>query len=253
MAEMSYRTALITGASSGLGRGLALWFARKGTKVYAAARRREHLEALAAEARAAGATIEPVELDVSDADATLSRIQELDEACGGLDLVVANAGVGGETYARRFKWERAKRIIDVNVTGATATLCAVLPRMVERNRGHVVGVASLAAYRGLAGHAAYSASKAFLSTFMESLRVDLRNTGVRVTCIYPGFVKSEMTAGNKHAMPFLLETEEAVERMGRAIVRGEALYAFPWQLSAPMRLMKVLPNSLFDIAARKLR
>jgi short-subunit dehydrogenase len=253
MAEMSYRTALVTGASSGLGRGLALWFGRRGVKVYAAARRRDHLEALANEARAAGATIEPVELDVSDADATLARIRELDASSGGLDLVIANAGVGVETNARRIQWEQVKQTIDVNVTGAAATLCAVLPRMVERKRGHLVGVASLAGYRGLGRNAAYSASKAYLSTFMESLRVDLKPTGVRVTCIYPGFVKSEMTARNKFTMPFLLETEEAVEMMGKAIVRGEAHYAFPWQTASLMRLVRVMPNALFDAAMRKLR
>jgi short-subunit dehydrogenase len=252
-AELDYRTALVTGASSGLGRGLALWFARRGVKVYAAARRRDNLEALADEARASGASIEPVELDVSDADATVARLRELDEACGGLDLVIANAGVGQETNARRLQWERASHIIDVNVIGATATLCAVLPRMVERNRGHLVGVASLAAWRGLPRNAAYSASKAFLSTFMESLRVDLRGTGVRVTCIYPGFVKSAMTASNKFPMPFLLETDEAARMMGEAILRGESAYAFPWQLAGLMRLVKVLPNSLYDSLMRKLR
>ena len=253
MAEMSYRTALVTGASSGLGRGLALWFGRRGVKVYAAARRRDNLEALANEARAASAHVEPVELDVSNADNTLARIRELDAASGGLDLIIANAGVGTETNARRLKWEHVKQIIDVNVTGAAATLCAVLPQMVERKRGHLVGVASLAAFRGLARNAAYSASKAYLSTFMESLRVDLKGTGVGVTCLYPGFVKSEMTAQNKFNMPFLLETEEAVELMGKAIVRGEAQYAFPWPMAGLMGMVKVMPNALFDAAMRKLR
>ncbi|HSP78973.1 MAG TPA: SDR family NAD(P)-dependent oxidoreductase, partial [Myxococcaceae bacterium] len=153
MAKMDYRTALVTGASSGMGRGLALWFARKGVKVYAAARRHDNLVALADQARASGATIEPVELDVADPEATLARIRELDEACGGLDLVIANAGVGRETNARRLEWERVKQLLDVNVTGAAATLCAVLPRMVERDRGHLVGVASLAGWRGLARNA----------------------------------------------------------------------------------------------------
>lgn len=253
MAEMSYRTALVTGASSGLGRGLALWFARRGIKVYAAARRRDNLEALANEARAASAHIEPVELDVADADNTLARIGELDTACGGLDLVIANAGCGQETNGRRIKWEPVKQVIDVNVTGAAATLTAVLPRMVERKRGHVVGVASLAAFRGLPRNAAYSASKAFLHVFMESLRVDLKGTGVHVTCLYPGFVRTEMTARNKAPMPFLLEVEEAVELMAKAIVRGEAQYAFPWQMAGIMGLVKRLPNALFDAAARKAR
>jgi NADP-dependent 3-hydroxy acid dehydrogenase YdfG len=251
MTEMLYRTALVTGASSGLGRGLALWFGKRGVKVYAAARRRDHLEALAREARVAGADIEPVVLDVSNAEATLERIHQLDDACGGLDLVVANAGVGGQTDARHFPWEHARQIIDVNVTGAVATLSAVLPRMVERNRGHLVGVSSLASCRGLPQNAAYSASKAFLNTFLESLRVDLQGTRVRVTCIKPGFVKTEMTAGIQHVMPFLLEAEPAVELMGRAISRGAAEYGFPWPMDRAVGLAKWVPNFLFDAVASR--
>ncbi|WP_338864045.1 SDR family NAD(P)-dependent oxidoreductase [Myxococcus stipitatus] len=253
MAEMSYRTALVTGASSGLGRGLALWLAKRGLRVFAAGRRMPQLQALAAEAQAAGATVEPVEMDVTQVESTQERLLELDAECGGLDLVVANAGVGGVTHGRRMEWAPVRAIIDTNVTGAAATLTAVLPRMVERRRGHLVGISSLAAHRGLAGHAAYSASKAFLATFLESLRVDLSNTGVRVTCVFPGFVKSEMTANNAFPMPFLMETEEAVELMGAGILRGDAELSFPWQLAIPSRLAKVLPNPIFDAAARRLR
>lgn len=253
MAETSYRTALVTGASSGLGRGLALWFARRGVRVYAAARRREQLEALADEARAANGHIEPVELDVAQAESTVARIRELDAACGGLELVIANAGFGQETSGKRIKWETVQRTIDINVSGAAATLCAALPQMVERKKGHLVGVASMAAFRGLPRQAPYSASKAFLSIFLESLRVDLQGTGVRVTCLYPGFVKSEMTAKNKHPMPFLLETDEAVERMAAAIGRGQAEYAFPWQMAGVLGVVKRLPNPVFDAVARKVR
>ncbi|MFY1830489.1 SDR family NAD(P)-dependent oxidoreductase [Myxococcus fulvus] len=253
MAEMSYRTALVTGASSGLGRGLALWLARRGLRVFAAGRRLPQLRALAAEAQAAGATVEPVELDVSRAEPLMEKLRELDSECGGLDLVIANAGVGGVTHGKRLEWDKVRSIIDTNVTGAAATLTAVLPSMVERRRGHVVGISSLAAHRGLAGHAAYSASKAFLGTFMESLRVDLAGTGVCVTCIFPGFVKSEMTAANHFPMPFLMETDAAVELMGSAILRGETELSFPWQLAIPSRMAKVLPNLLFDAAARRLR
>ena len=251
MNEMSYRTALVTGASSGLGRGLALWLGKRGVKVYAAARRHTHLEALAQEAKAAGAHIEPVELDVSHADATLERVRALDDACGGLDLVVANAGVGGQTHARDFPWEHARKVIDVNVTGAVATLSAVLPRMVERNRGHLVGVSSLASCRGLPQNAAYSASKAFLNTFLESLRVDLQGTQVRVTCIKPGFVKTEMTANIQHTMPFLLETDAAVELMGQAILRAQDEYGFPWPMARAVEVAKWVPNRLFDAVASK--
>lgn len=254
MADATYRTALITGASSGLGRELALWFARRGTRVFAAARRLEQLEALSREAEGLSGRVEPVALDVAQEEATLEQVRSLDARTGGLDLVVANAGVGDDTPATRLDWAVVKRTLDVNVTGAAATLCAALPQMVERGRGHLVGVASLAAYRGLPRMAAYSASKAFLSTFCESLRVDLQGTGVQVTCIYPGFVKSEMTAKNKPgSMPFLLETHDAVDRMGRAIERGQATFAFPWPTATASRLLKAMPDALYTLAVRPRR
>lgn len=251
MKGMSYRTALVTGASSGLGRGLALWLGRRGVRVYAAARRRALLEELAREAKAAGAQVEPVELDVSQAELTHTRVRQLDDECGGLDLVVANAAVGWQTDARHFDWERAKQVVDVNVSGAVATLSAVLPRMVERDRGHLVGISSLASCRGLPQNAAYSASKAFLDTFLESLRVDLHGTHVRVTCIKPGFVRTEMTAGIRHPMPLRMEPDEAVERMGRALLRAPAEYGFPWPMARAVELVRWAPRWLFDAVASR--
>ena len=247
-----YRTALVTGASSGIGRALAAWLARKGVHVFAAARRLEALKALEAELQSAPGKLEAVALDVADARGTLQQIQELDSASGGLDLIVANAGVGFNTPAKRFQWEHVERIIQVNVLGASATLCAVLPRMVERNSGHLVGISSLAGLRGFPRVAAYSASKAYLATFLEGLRVDLKSTQVKVTSVYPGFVKSEMTAKNKFKMPFLMETEDAVARIGEAIFRGDAVFAFPWPMALAARALRVLPNGLFDVAARRM-
>jgi len=244
-ASNGYRTALVTGASSGLGRGLALWLAQRGVRVFAAGRRANNLEALATESKGA---VEPFVLDVARTSETLEKIRALDQRCGGLDLVIANAGVGEITNGRKLDWDRVQRTIDVNVTGAAATLSAALPMMVERGRGHLVGVSSLAAFRGFPGSAAYCASKAFLQVFLEGLRVDLKGTGVKVTSLHPGYVKSEMTAKTKGPMPFLLETEDAVERMGKAIYRGAAEFAFPWQVSGAMKAMRFLPNGLYDLA-----
>ena len=120
MSAAPWKTALVTGASSGMGRGLAVWLSKRGVKVYAAARRLELLEALKAEA---GELIVPLKLDVSDADATFAAVEELDAESGGLDLVIANAGVGDETRPRKLSWGSIKQMIDVNVTGATATIC----------------------------------------------------------------------------------------------------------------------------------
>jgi short-subunit dehydrogenase len=242
MTMLSYKTALITGASSGLGRGLAAWFARQGVTVYAAARRIEALESLRNEV---GDLIQPLALDVSNADAAHARIAALDDECGGLDLVVANAGLGLQTNGKRVVWSSVKRIVETNVTGALATLCAPLPAMVRRQRGHLVGVSSLAGLIPAARLSTYGASKTFLSMWLESLRLDLAGSGVAVTTLQPGYVKSEMTAQNKPgSMPFVLETDDAVQRMGKAIVRQAAVFSFPWQVSASISVANWLPRSV---------
>jgi short-subunit dehydrogenase len=248
-----YENALITGASSGLGRGLALWFAARGSRVFACGRREAELRSLHEEAARAGGRVEAVALDVADTERTVARIREIDSSCGGLDLVVANAGVGLATSARKLKWENVEQTLKVNVLGAAATLCAALPGMVERDRGHLVGISSIAAYRGLPRMAAYCGSKAFLATFLESLRVDLQGTGVKVSSIHPGYVKTEMTAQNKSWMPLLMEADAAVDRMGKAILRQPGEYAFPWPMGVAFKGLRMVPNALYDVASRRRR
>ncbi len=245
-----YRTALITGASSGIGRAMALWWARRGTKVYAAARRTALLDELA---QAGQGAIEPVALDVSKEAEAVARIQALDEQVDGLDLVIANAGVGDATPADLASWAHVEAVLRVNVTGAAATLTAVLPRMVQRGRGHVVGVSSVAGYFGAGAFSSYSASKAFLSVFLQSLRVDLRGTGVKVTTVEPGFVKSEMTAKNNGAipMPFIAETDDAADRFCQAIARGARTVAYPRVHAVSSRVISLVPAPLFEPIARR--
>lgn len=250
MTDQGYETALITGASSGIGRAMALWLARRGTKVYAAARRREVLLELAEEG---GGNVEAMTLDVSREAETVRRIEELDEACGGLDLVIANAGVGDPTPARRVTWERVERVLRVNVMGAAATITAVLPRMVERDRGHVVGISSVGGYRGLGAYSAYCASKAFLSTFLESVSVDLHGTRVKVTCIEPGFVRSAMTARieGKAPTPFIADTDVAADHFCRAILRGARTCAYPRIHGLSSRAIALVPAALYEPLAQR--
>jgi short-subunit dehydrogenase len=245
---MAHGSVLVTGASSGLGRGLAAHYAREGATVHALARRADALAALTSEiARGGGGRVVPVALDVTDADAQVAAIRAAEAQAGGaLDLVVANAGVSEPTPGRGMDWKVAKQILDVNVSAACVTIAAALPAMVRRGSGTVVAVSSLAAFRGFPGSAAYCASKAALHTFMESVRIDLRGTGVRAVTIYPGFVKTEMTAKNRFHMPFLMELDDAVRIMVRRIDRGDEVIAFPAAMSAFARAVRAMPRALYE-------
>ena len=253
---MDFRTVFITGASSGLGRGLALHYARAGATVHAAARRRAELKTLAAEVAANNSPgrIVPVVVDVTDAEALVATLHEAEKAAGGaLDLVIANAGVGGSSPATQIDWRAVKRILDVNASAACVTIAAALPAMVERGRGTVVAVGSLAGFRGFTGSGAYCASKAALHTFMDSIRVDLQGSGVRAVTISPGYVKTEMTARHKFAMPFLMELDDAVDVMVRAIARGAPTVAFPLPLAAFVRAVGMLPRVVYEPLAGRWR
>src|SRR3954464_11416777 len=242
---MPPRSVFITGASSGLGRGLALHYAKEGATVHAAARRGAEIEILAREAPPGH--VVPVVLDVTDSERLVKAIRDAEAASGGaLDLVIANAGTGVPTNARKMDWSKVRKIVDVNVTAACVTIAAALPAMVARNAGQVVAMASLAAFRGMPGNAAYCASKAAVHIFMESVRVDLRRTGVVATTIYPGFVKTELTAKNKFRMPFLMELDRAVEVMTRGIARGAKTIAYPFPMVAVTRALGAVPRGLYE-------
>lgn len=243
-----YSNALITGASSGLGRGLALHFAAQGTKVYAAARRKAELDALAKE----NPNIVPLVLDVANGSATHAAVEKVDKESGGLDLVIANAGIADRTPGKRMDWPVLERLIDINVKGACATLAGAMPGMVSRGKGHLVATSSLAAYIGLPRMAGYCASKIFLATFLDSLRIDLEPLGVQVTCLHPGYVKTDLTAKNTGQMPFLMELEPAVKKMASAIERKLPSYAFPWQLATALKTVSTLPRGLTQAAAKRM-
>ena len=247
--EFEIKNALITGASSGIGREVAIWFAKRGARVYAAARRISMLEELA---KGGHGQIIPFALDVSKEQQTVDAIQKLDDECGGLDLVVANAGLGDCTPAHNSTWPMVERILKVNVMGAAATVTAVLPRMVKRGKGRIAGVSSLAGRRGLGAYSCYSGSKAFFSTFLESLQVDVHGTGVKVTCIEPGFVHSEMSdkLTGVVAMPFRMDTVTAAAKIGRGIVSGKRVLAFPWIHALGTHLLTTVPAPIFEPIAK---
>jgi len=245
--------AFITGASSGLGHGMARRLAREGYAVAVTARRLPELEVLAREIRGEGGEAIPLALDVSDRAAVGEAVAACTRELGPVELLVANAGISEQTGARELSAEAVERVMRVNFLGAVYAAEAVLPGMLARDRGQLVAVGSLAGYGGLPLTAAYSASKGALHNFFESLRVDLRGTGVDVTFITPGYVKSPLTDRNAHPMPFLVETDDAVDRMVRAILRRDPLLTFPFPLAAATWLAQILPARLYDRIASGVR
>jgi short-subunit dehydrogenase len=236
------QVAVITGASSGIGWELAKTLAREKCKVGLVARRQEKLESLANEIRQTGGTAALASADVGDRGKTLSAIRHVSAQLGPVDLLIANAGVGMPTLLNPSNVPDIEEMFRVNVLGVVYAIEAVLPDMLERRRGHLAAVSSLAAYKGLPGESGYSASKAAVNVYMEGLRIHLRGRGIVVTTICPGFVRTPMTAVNQFHMPWLLEADEAARRVVRALRRRRKLYNFPWQMNLLMKLTRWLPD-----------
>ena len=239
------KVALITGASSGIGRGLAFALARRGAAVGLLARREHVLQSVVLEIEAEGGRAISLPADVRDAEAMRSASGALHDRFGPVDLLVANAGIGATTYAVDLCEKAVADLINVNVIGVVNSVTAVIPQMVKRGSGHLVAISSLAAYRGLPKSAAYCASKAATSALFEGLRIDLLGTGVDVTIIHPGFIKTPLTVGVKRT-PYLMELDEAVPKILRAIEKRRKGYSFPWQLASIARACMLLPNPLYD-------
>lgn len=235
------RVAIITGASSGIGAALARVLAAKGYQVGLLARRAERLDALKSELGDCAAV---AQADVSQRHQVVAAIHQLADRLGPVDLLIANAGVGHHTNLEPCNVEEIEEVIRVNLLGVVYAIEAVLPAMLQRHGGHLAAVSSLAAYKGMPGESAYCASKAAVSAFMEGLRIQLRDRGVWVTTICPGFIKSEMTAGHRFHMPFLLETDDAARRICRALERHVKVFDFPWQTAFLMKLTRWLPDRL---------
>ena len=242
---------LITGASSGIGRGLATSFARRGARVGLIARRATVLDEVVAEIKDAGGIAFAVSADVQDATGLRETVQRIAAELGPIDTLIANAGVATTTHATVLEPAEVANVIQINVLGAANSVAAVLPEMMSHGRGHLVAISSLAAYRGLPRSASYCASKAALSALFESLRIDLKPSGIDVTIIHPGFIKTPLTAGRQSRMPYLMELDDAVEKIVLAIERGRRSYSFPWQLATLVRAGLVMPPAMYDwIAAR---
>jgi NADP-dependent 3-hydroxy acid dehydrogenase YdfG len=236
------RVALVTGASSGIGRELALRLGRQGAKVGLVARRRELLDELAVTIRSAGGTVAPAAADVSRRDEMQSAARAIRAELGPIDLLIANAGVGTPTLLDPVNIHDVERMVQVNLLGVIYAVEAVLPDMLARRSGHLAAVSSLAAFKGLPGESGYCASKAGVNAYMEGLRIHLREHGVRVTVACPGFVETPMTAVVKEPMPFLMSAGRAADHILWAIRKRKKVHRFPRPMSWLMRLTAWLPD-----------
>lgn len=246
MGYWTNKVVMITGASSGIGRGVALEVAARGAKIGLLARREELLKELVNEIDARNSKAVAAAVDVRDAEALRAAADRFRSELGPIDVLIANAGIGTSDHAVQLAPEHAANVIGINVLGAVNSVAAVVPEMVERGQGRLVAISSLAAYRGLPKSAAYCASKAALSSYFESVRIDLRNTGVDVTIIHPGFIKTALTAGREAKMPYLMELDDAVKKIVSAIEKGKNTYAFPWQLATIVRAGMLMPIAMYD-------
>ena len=242
----------ISGASSGIGRALAEHYARQGATLGLAARRADLLATLDGELRAAGASaVSTYSLDVADAPALAAAAQDFIARCGAPDIVIASAGVSSGTLTECPEDLAAiRRIFDINVYGMAATFSPFIAAMraaaASGKALRLVGIASVAGIRGLPGAEAYSASKAATIAYLESLRLELRSSGIKVVTIAPGYIATPMTAINPYRMPFLLPADEAARRFARAIARGTSYTVIPWQMGVVAKVLRLLPNAVYD-------
>lgn len=238
------KTVLITGASSGIGAALAKEFAARGYDAALSARRIANLTTLAHEIQQQWPQrkVHTAALDVTDYEAVFAQVAAAQAALGSLGIVVVNAGLdsGGRVGTGRFGADRA--VIETNVLGAMATCDSAIAAFRRQGRGQLVVISSVAAFRGLPGSAAYSASKAAIATFADAIRAEVSGTSIKVTTLYPGFIDTPMNARLK-SRPFLIDVTKGAHLIANLIERGvqsATVPAFPWSVVA--RLLAVLPT-----------
>ena len=238
------RRVFITGASSGIGAALAQYYAQRGAVLGLLARRKTELESLAASFTV---PVHTYPADVRDSSALQAAAADFIAHHGSPDVVIANAGVSTGTLTE-FPEDLAsfQEVVDINLMGMVKTFQPFVAAMRTKGRGKLVGIASVAGYRGLPGAAAYSASKAAVISYLESLRVELAASGVKVITVCPGYIETPLTAGNPYPMPFLMSPDVAARKIADVIEQGKSFAVIPWQMAIVARIMHVAPRWLYD-------
>ena len=241
------RLVFITGASSGIGQALASRYHQAGWRLALAARRTGEIDEWARAQGVPSGRYVVYGADVSDPDSIVAAGRACLDRQGVPDAVIANAGISiGVDTAAREDIDVIARTFATNNVGLAATFHPFVEAMARRGSGALVGIASVAGIRGLPGHGAYCASKAGVISYCESLRGELRASGVKVVTICPGYIDTPLTRQNRYGMPFLMKPEDFAERAFRAIAAGASYRVIPWQMGIVARLLRLLPNWLFD-------
>ncbi|MFT4243753.1 MAG: SDR family oxidoreductase [Acidovorax sp.] len=237
----------ITGASSGIGQALALCYHRAGYRLALAARRTSEVKTWADAQGISTSSYEIYSADVAVTDSIVAAGRDCIARQGVPDVVIANAGISiGMDTAVREDIDVMARTFATNNIGMTATFHPFVDAMVQRGSGTLVGIGSVAGIRGLPGHGAYCASKAAAIAYCESLRGEMRPHGVRVVTICPGYIDTPLTRRNRYGMPFLMQADDFADRAFRAIAAGVSYRVIPWQMGVAAKLLRLLPNALFD-------
>jgi NAD(P)-dependent dehydrogenase (short-subunit alcohol dehydrogenase family) len=239
--------AMITGASSGIGRALALELAARGERLALISRREEALESVAAQVESRGGVPLVLACDVRDPEQVAWAAAETGQRFGRIDLAILSAGIGGPTDAPNFAAAPFAQLVTTNLLGVAYFLEVLIPVMRQQGGGTIAALSSLAGDRGMPGSAGYCATKAALSTLCDGMRAQLQARGIRLVTVEPGYIRTPMTAHNGR-MPFLMEVDEAARLILRRLDRGDRVIRFPLPASLFMRVMSLLPARLFDAA-----
>jgi short-subunit dehydrogenase len=237
--ELRGKVVWVVGASSGIGAATASELEARGATVAISARREQELE------RVSCGRMLVVPVDVTNTAAVAAAANRVREVHGRIDVAVLAAGWWQQMDARAWDTEVFDRHVQVNLVGTSNAIAAVLPEMLERGSGVIAGIASVAGYRGLAGAEAYGATKAAQINLLEALRVQVRRSGVRVTTVCPGFVRTELTAGNAFPMPFLMDADEAARAICDGLERGRTEIVFPLPMALLMKAARLVPVGLW--------
>ncbi len=238
------QVAIVTGASSGLGLEIAKTLAKEGAAVGVLARRKDLLDALVAEIQAARGRAAAVAADVSNREQTIAAIHFLRDQLGPIDLLVANSGIGRPTLVEPINHEEIDAMFQINLMGVVYAIEAVLPEMIQRRKGHISAVSSLASYLAMPAESGYCASKAAVNMYLDCLRIHMREYGIHVTTICPGFIDTPMVAANTFKMPWLMKADAASRSIVDALHRKKKVHNFPWQLTLLIKFAQWMPDWL---------